>query len=91
MSERKRLQQTRLSQAHTPEEIGAFWDTHSVADYWAETHAVVCDVRVQRRRRITLDPAVYTQIEMQAHARGLMPETLVNLWLQEHLQAHEKA
>ena len=22
----------------TPEEIGEFWDTHSLADYWDETH-----------------------------------------------------
>ena len=24
----------------TPEEIGAFWDTHSLADYWDETEEV---------------------------------------------------
>ena len=24
----------------TPEEIGKFWDTHSLADYWDETHEV---------------------------------------------------
>lgn len=24
----------------TPEEIGEFWDTHSLADYWDETHEV---------------------------------------------------
>jgi len=23
----------------TPEEIGEFWDTHSLADYWDETHS----------------------------------------------------
>ena len=24
----------------TPDEIGEFWDTHSLADYWDETHEV---------------------------------------------------
>ena len=24
----------------TPEEIGEFWDTHSLSDYWEETHEV---------------------------------------------------
>ncbi len=24
----------------TPEEIGKFWDTHSLVDYWAKTNEV---------------------------------------------------
>ena len=24
----------------TPKEIGEFWDTHSLSDYWGETHEV---------------------------------------------------
>ncbi|MDE0018003.1 MAG: hypothetical protein OXU51_17610 [Candidatus Poribacteria bacterium] len=28
----------------TPEEIGEFWDTHSLADYWDETHEVEIQV-----------------------------------------------
>jgi hypothetical protein len=35
---------------------------------------------------VTLDPEVYAQIETQAHRRGVQPETLINLWLAEHLQ-----
>ena len=77
---------TSLSQANTAEDVGVFWDTHSLSDHWDQTREVAFEMRVQRRRRVTLDPEVYTQIEAQAHARGLMPETLVNLWLKEHLQ-----
>lgn len=79
-------QVTSISQARTLEEIGEFWDTHSLADYWDQTHEVEFEVRAQRRRRVTLDPDVYARIADQAHARGLLPETLVNLWLAERLQ-----
>lgn len=44
------------------------------------------EVRAQRRRRVTLDPEVYAKLEGQARSRGLLPETLVNLWLAERLQ-----
>lgn len=76
---------TSIANARTPEEIGDFWDTHSLADHWNQTREVQFDVRALRRRRVTLDPQVYTEIEEQARVRGLTPETLVNLWLAERL------
>lgn len=76
---------TSISNARTPEEIGDFWDSHSLADHWDQTREADFEVRALRRRRVTLDPAVYTEIEAQARARGLMLETLVNLWLAERL------
>ncbi len=78
---------SRISQARTLEEIAEFWDTHSLADYWDQTHEVKFEIRAQRRRRVTLDPEVFLKVEAQARKRGLLPETLVNLWLAERLQA----
>jgi predicted alpha-1,6-mannanase (GH76 family) len=63
-----------------------FWDSHSLADYWDQTHEVEIEVRAQRRRRVTLDPEVWEQIVDQARIRGVSPETLVNLWLMERVQ-----
>ena len=80
------MQRTRISKARSWEEIADFWDDHSLADYWEQTHQVEFQVRADRRRRVTLDPEVYAQVETQALARGLLPETLVNLWLAERLQ-----
>jgi hypothetical protein len=77
---------TSISRARSLEEIADFWDTHSLADYWDQTTEVEFEVRAQRRRRVTLDPDLYAQIETQAHQRGVMPETLVNLWLAERLR-----
>lgn len=84
MSENEEL--TSISKASTLEEIAEFWDTHSLADYWDETHEATFEVRAERRRRITLDPEVYTQVQNVARKRGVLPETLVNIWLVERLQ-----
>jgi hypothetical protein len=75
-----------ISKAKTLDEIADFWDTHSLSDHWDETHEAQIEVRAKRRRRVTLDPELYTEIEVQARARGISPETLVNLWLAERLK-----
>ncbi|MGD9048298.1 MAG: CopG family antitoxin [Anaerolineae bacterium] len=86
MSESKNQSLTSISKAETLEEIGDFWDEHSLADFWDQTHEVEFKVRAKRRRRVTLEPEVYERIEEQARARGIAPETLVNVWLVERLQ-----
>lgn len=86
MSREDKEKTSDISKANTSEQIGEFWDTHSLSDYWDQTHEVEFEVRAKRRRRVTLDPTVYAQIEAQARTRGISPETLVNLWLIEHLQ-----
>ena len=89
MKESKDEQVTSISKAKTLEEIADFWDTHSLADHWDETHEVDVEVRMQRRYRVTLTPDIYEKIERQARVQGVLPETLVNLWLAEHLQGIE--
>ena len=76
---------TSISGAKSIEEIAEFWDTHSLADYWDATRQVSFTVRATRRRRITIDPAAYSEIEVVARQRGISAETLVNLWIAEHL------
>jgi hypothetical protein len=87
----RRNKATSISKARTLKEIGDFWDTHSLADYWDQTRKVEFQVRAQRRRRVTLDPEVYERVVSQANVRGLSPETLVNLWLAERLQVGAKS
>jgi hypothetical protein len=77
---------TSISKSSSLAEIAEFWDTHSLDDYWDETHEVEFEVRAQRRRRITLDPELYEKIEAQARQRGVLPETLVNIWLMERVK-----
>jgi hypothetical protein len=86
MSENKVNPTTTLSKAQTLDEIAEFWDTHSLADYWDQTHEVEFEVRAKRRRRVTLAPELFEKLESQARIQGLSPETLINLWLAERLQ-----
>lgn len=85
MSENKKTKSSGISQAETLEEIGEFWDTHSLDDYWDETHEVQFEVRAEQRRRVTVEPNIYRELENEARVRGVVPETLVNLWLAEKL------
>ena len=86
MSESNDTQMSSISKAQTLEEIADFWDTHSLADYWDQTQEVTFEVRAQRRRRVTLDPDIYAEVEAQAQAKGILPETLINLWVAERLR-----
>jgi len=57
----------KLKKAGTVEEIGEFWDSHSLDDYRDQTREVEFEVRAKHRRRITLDPEIYERVEVQAH------------------------
>ncbi|MBI3959949.1 MAG: hypothetical protein HY328_14145 [Chloroflexi bacterium] len=85
MNSTKQLERTSISSATNPEEIGEFWDKHSLDEYWEQTHAVEVTVRALLRCRVTVDPTIYSQLEDRARRRGLLPETLINLWLAERL------
>ena len=52
MSKIARTHITGTSKAHTLEEIADFWDTHSLADYWDQTHEVQFEVRAERQPRV---------------------------------------
>lgn len=70
----------------TPEEIGEFWDTHSLADYWDETHEVAFQVNLKRKHDlIPVEHELVEQISTLATKQGLSPEMLINHWLREKL------
>ncbi len=89
MSEDKNDQRSSISNAHSPEEIGEYWDSHSLADHWDQTHEVEFEIRASHR--ITLDPEVYARLEERARTRGVSLATLVNSWLVEHLSTDKAA
>jgi len=70
-----------ISQAASYEAIGEYWGEYSLDEHWDETHEVEFEVRAKRRHRITVDPEIYERLETEARVRGVVPETLVNLWL----------
>ena len=38
---------TSISKARSYKEIGEFWDTHDLADYWEQTHPVEFELDIQ--------------------------------------------
>ena len=55
MDENSPNEKSNISKARTQEEIADYWDSHSLADHWDQTHEVEFDVRAQRPRRIAID------------------------------------
>lgn len=86
MDENRKPKKTNLSQASSLQEIADFWGEHSLDDYWDQTVEAEFEVRAKCRHRVTLDPDLYDKIEDRARLRGILPETLVNLWLSEKLR-----
>ena len=78
---------TTISKAQSYKEIGDFWDTHDLADYWEQTHPVEFQVDVQSEViYYALDASLSEEVCSIAKRRGVSPETLVNLWVQEKLE-----
>jgi len=76
-----------ISKAQSYQAIGEFWDTHDLADYWDQTKPVEFEVDI--RSEVTyypLDAALSKGVQAIAKRRGVSPETLLNLWVQEKLQ-----
>lgn len=77
---------TSIANASTPQEIGEFWDTHSLHDFWDSTREVEFEVRARPRKRVVVEERIFREIQQEAKVRGVAPEKLVNLWLAEKLQ-----
>ena len=73
-----------LSGSRSYEELGEYWDTHSLADHWDQTHPVEFELEVQSSSRYCpIDRALAEKLRSVASEHGVSTETLLNLWLQE--------
>lgn len=76
-----------ISKAQSYAEIAAFWDSHELTEFWDQTQPVEFQVNIQSkviyyRLDITLSKKIHSIVEQ----RGVSPETLLNLWVQEKVQ-----
>lgn len=75
-----------LSERRSYQELGEYWDTHSLADHWDKTHAVEFELDVQSSAiYFPVDRYLAEELRAAASAHGVSPETLLNLWLQERV------
>jgi hypothetical protein len=71
---------------NTIEEAANFWDTHSLADYEDFQRDIEFEVALKSEKNyfaVERDLSIY--IDKLAHIKGILPETLVNLWLKEKI------
>lgn len=73
---------TSISKAISDEEIGTFWDSHDFTEFDDPNSP---DVEFEFTCAVSIERDLFAAIEKQAQIRGVMIETLVNLWLQEKL------
>ena len=82
---------TSISKASSYEDIGAFWDTHDVTDYWDQTYPVKFEIDIQFSKTcFAVVRALVPRLLQTAKKRGISAETLLNLWVLEKLWEGEK-
>ncbi len=76
-----------ISGAESYRTMGEFWDTHDLIEYWDQTRAVECEVDIQSiRTYYALDRGLAVKLTEIARARGISPETLLNLLVQDKIR-----
>ena len=75
-----------ISKAQSYREIGEFWDTHDVTDYWDETKPVNFEVEIESEvTYFAIQNQLADQVEQIARKQGVSIETLLNLWVQDRV------
>ncbi len=76
-----------ISGAKSYKEIGDFWDTHDLSDYWDQTKPVEFEVDIESETTYyAMEKNLSKQIQSIARRRGVSADTLINLWVQEKVQ-----
>lgn len=76
-----------ISKAKSYEEIGEYWDAHDLAEHWEETKPAEFEVDIQSEvTYYAVERELSEKVKAFAKRRGVSPDTLLNLWLQEKLQ-----
>jgi len=77
---------TPISKASSYAEIGEFWDSHDLADHWDETREVEFEIDLSSSViYFAVDKNLAEKLRSAARAHGVSPDTLLNVWLQEHV------
>ena len=72
----------------TLEEAATFWDTHSLADYEDVQQDVTFEVELgSEKNYFAVEKELSVCIDQIASRQGVLPETLINLWLKEKVLA----
>lgn len=82
-----RKHKSSISQATSYKEIGEFWDTHDLSDFWDKTKEASFEVDIETEiTYYAVDKALSEKVRALAQKHGVTADTLINLWVQEKLQ-----
>jgi len=71
---------------NSAEEAGEFWDSHSVADYWAEMEEEEMEFDIQKRTfLVPVDGPIYLLAKKQAEAEHRTVEQIISTLLDREL------
>jgi hypothetical protein len=75
-----------ISKGRTYQEIGEYWDTHDLSEYWSQTKPVEFEVEIESEAiYYPIERKLSAEITRIAKRRGVSAETLLNMWLQERV------
>jgi hypothetical protein len=81
-----------ISRAQSYKDMGEFWDRHDLADYWEQTKPVEFEVDIQSEATYyPVETGLSAKLISIAEQRGVSPETLLNLWVQEKVKEEAPA
>ncbi|MFN2455749.1 MAG: CopG family antitoxin [Pyrinomonadaceae bacterium] len=87
-----RKNKSSLSEAQSYKEIGEFWDSHDLTDYWDQTTPVEFEVEIESEATyFPVETSLSAKLVLLARRHGVSPETLLNLWIQEKLKEEAAA
>ncbi len=86
MVKSKRQREALPDQFENIEAAAKFWDTHSLADYEDLQRDVEFEVELKSEKNyFAIEKELSYDIDKLANLEGVLPETLVNLWLKEKI------
>ena len=87
-----RRSKSSISKAQSYREMGEFWDSHDLADYWDQTEPVEFEVEIESEATyFPVETTLSAKLVSIAKQRGGSPETLLNLWVQEKVREEAAA
>lgn len=78
--------ETSLSKSASVEELGEFWDANDLSDFEQDTKPASFEVALNRSSVLfPIERGLSEKLRAASKERGVSPETLLNLWLQERV------
>ncbi|HVF85205.1 MAG TPA: CopG family antitoxin [Abditibacteriaceae bacterium] len=76
-----------ISEALSYQEIGEYWDNHDLSEAWEQTQDANFEISgCAKTTYFPIESSLSDKLRAVAHQRGVLAETLVNLWLQEKIE-----